>query len=102
MLGSPILYLKGTRIMMFQLSGFYCKSLRVLGVLGGSWVVRSGVISPSIWAIRIVILLITRLITTHEPPSGWVFGFEDSGSAQRIQYPLVQEYSLNHIRDPTI
>ena len=23
MLGSPILYLKGTRIMMFQLSGFY-------------------------------------------------------------------------------
>ena len=27
-LGSPILYLKGMRIMMFQLSGFYC---RVLG-----------------------------------------------------------------------
>ena len=25
MLGSLILYLKGTRIMMFQLSGFYCK-----------------------------------------------------------------------------
>ena len=25
MLGSPILYLKGMRIMMFQLSGFYCK-----------------------------------------------------------------------------
>ena len=24
MLGSPILYLKGMRIMMFQLSGFYC------------------------------------------------------------------------------
>ena len=23
-LGSPILYLKGMRIMMFQLSGFYC------------------------------------------------------------------------------
>ena len=28
MLGSLILYLKGMRIMMFQLSGFYC---RVLG-----------------------------------------------------------------------
>ena len=25
MLGSLILYLKGMRIMMFQLSGFYCK-----------------------------------------------------------------------------
>ena len=23
-LGSPILYLKGMRILMFQLSGFYC------------------------------------------------------------------------------
>ena len=27
MLGSPILYLKGMRILMFQLSGFYCRSL---------------------------------------------------------------------------
>ena len=26
MLGSLILYLKGMRIMMFQLSGFYCNS----------------------------------------------------------------------------
>ena len=25
MLGSPILYLKGMRTIMFQLSGFYCK-----------------------------------------------------------------------------
>ena len=38
-------------------------------VLGGSWVVISGVISPLIWVITIVILLITLLITTHEPPS---------------------------------
>ena len=29
MLGSLILYLKGMRIMMFQLSGFYCRVLRV-------------------------------------------------------------------------
>ena len=27
MLGSPILYLEGMRILMFQLSGFYYKSL---------------------------------------------------------------------------
>ena len=27
MLGSPILYLKGMRILMFQLSGFYCRGL---------------------------------------------------------------------------
>ena len=27
MLGFPILHLKGTRIVMFQLSGFYCKFL---------------------------------------------------------------------------
>ena len=38
-----------------------------LGVLGGSWVVVSGVISPLTWAVSIVILLITLLITTHEP-----------------------------------
>ena len=30
MLGSPILYLKAMRILMFQLSGFYC---RLFGVL---------------------------------------------------------------------
>ena len=29
----------------------------------------SGVISPLIWVITIVNLLITPLITTHEPPS---------------------------------
>ena len=27
MLGSLVLYLRGMRIMMFQLSGFYCKGL---------------------------------------------------------------------------
>ena len=29
MLGSLILYLKGVRIMMFQLSGFYCRELNM-------------------------------------------------------------------------
>ena len=38
----------------------------MIGVLGGSWVVISRVISPLIW---IVTLLITPLIATHEPPS---------------------------------
>ena len=41
------------------------------GVLEGSWVVISGVISPLTWVITIVVILpITQLITTHEPPSG--------------------------------
>ena len=33
------------------------------------WVVISRVISPLIWVITIVTLLITPLIITHEPPS---------------------------------
>ena len=33
------------------------------------WVVISGVISPLLWVIIMVTLLITPLITTHEPPS---------------------------------
>ena len=39
------------------------------GLLGGSWVVISGVVSPLVWVISIVTLHITLLITTHEPPS---------------------------------
>ena len=48
-------------------------AIQSLGVLlGGSWVVVSGVISPLVWFISIVTLLITPFITTHEPPSrGW-------------------------------
>ena len=41
-------------------------------LLGGSWVVISGATSPLIWVITIVTLLVTLLITTHEPPSGSV------------------------------
>ena len=43
----------------------------VLGLLGGSWVVRvemTGIISPRILVVTMVTLLITPLITTHEPP----------------------------------
>ena len=58
-------------------SGYACESvsqmvsLSVLWgtLLGGSWIVISRVISPLIWVISIVTLLITLLITTHEPPS---------------------------------
>ena len=38
-------------------------------LLGGSWVVISMVLRPVIWVMTIVTLLITPLITTHEPPS---------------------------------
>ena len=45
--------------------------MKALGViLGGSWVVTSGVLSPLIiWVISIVTLRITLLIATQEPPS---------------------------------
>ena len=39
------------------------------GYLEGSWVGLSGVISPLIWVMTIVVLLIALLITTNEPPS---------------------------------
>ena len=45
------------------------RSEKVGRLLGGSWVVISGVISPLIWIITTVTLLVTPLITTHEPPS---------------------------------
>ena len=44
-------------------------SLGFSKLLGGSWVVICGVIRPLIWVISIGTLLITPIITTHEPPS---------------------------------
>ena len=38
-------------------------------LLGGSWVVVAGVTSPRMSLIHMVTLLLTPLITTHEPPS---------------------------------
>ena len=38
-------------------------------IRGGSWVVIIGVFSLLIWVITMVILHITLLTTTHEPPS---------------------------------
>ena len=40
-----------------------------IGILGGSWVVISGVISRVTITITHISGLITPLITTHEPPS---------------------------------
>ena len=51
------------------LEGFFAP---VVLLLGGSWVVRSsksGYKSPNMGYIAIVHLLITPLVTTHEPPS---------------------------------
>ena len=42
---------------------------RLCALLGGSWVVIRGVISPIIWVITIVTLLKAPIINTHEPPS---------------------------------
>ena len=56
---SPALFCLGLVV-----QGLQC-CLEILKVLGGSWVVINGVISPLIWVISIV----TLLITTHEPPS---------------------------------
>ena len=39
------------------------------GLPGSSGVVISGGISPLIWVLSIVTLLITLLISTHDPPS---------------------------------
>ena len=46
-----------------------CSALRPDTLLGGSGVVISRVISALIWVRSIVTLLISLLITTHEPPS---------------------------------
>ena len=49
--------------------GYWVSNSWASTVLGGSWVVIGGVISPLIWVISIVTLHITLLIATHEPPS---------------------------------
>ena len=50
-------------------SGQVLNIMHQLPILGGSRVVMSGVISPLIWVISIVTILITPLITPHEPAS---------------------------------
>ena len=44
-------------------------SLPLEDLLGASWVVVGGVIGLLIWVILAATLLITPILTTHEPPS---------------------------------
>ena len=53
------------RLFLFQV----LMHLQTLGLLGGSWVVISGVTSRVTIIITRIRGLITPLITTHEPPS---------------------------------
>ena len=58
-------------------------------LLGGSWVVISGVLSPLIWVISIVTLLIAlHFLTTHEPQSS----VADAGAAQLL--PLLLAFGV--------
>ena len=67
MLGSLILYLKGMRILMFQLSGIYY-TIDTYRTIAWRFMGRV-VISPPIWVMNKVIPLMTLLVTTHEPSS---------------------------------
>ena len=60
-------------------------------LLGGSWVVISGAISPLILVITIVALLITLLITTREPPSINSLGFGFPG-LERLGFSVASGY----------
>ena len=99
--------------------GPYNKDPIINTVFGGSGVVISGVISPLIWVISIATLLITLLMTTHEPPStphhvGKSLSRQNQAEPSRTlrkmpdrshttascpespEYPLIEEYSLSH------
>ena len=54
----------------------------------------SGVTSPLIWVISIVTLLITPLITTHEPPSTMTGSHGDS-DAREATSPVRPEESIS-------
>ena len=52
MLGSLMLYLKGMRIMMFQLSGFYCKVFGPkIHTLNGFWTLKPYYLGT--WTLRV-------------------------------------------------
>ena len=57
-------------------------------MLGGSRVVISRVVSPLIWVITILTLLITPLLTTHEPPSE---GWHKCSFKQAVFYQILSE-----------
>ena len=69
MLGSPILYLKGMRILMFQLSGFYCRGLGELasGLFRSNGLVRC----QHTWVMGTLILSLALSLSLpcHHPES---------------------------------
>ena len=68
-------------------------------LLGGSWVVISRVISPLIWVISIVTLLLTLLITTHEPPSKRRSKTRDVSD---VEAPFAAQFGLDYFDHYTI
>ena len=73
----------------------------LLGViLGGSWVVISGVVSPLVWVLSGVTLLIAPLISTHEPPSRvcWIQGLVMTLSKPGPR----QQFGLGICCDPSV
>ena len=70
------------------------------GLLGGSGVVTSGVVSPLIWVISIVTLLISLLIITHEPPSRGL-GLKALGCEAQAKHQALEQHDPNpKLRNP--
>ena len=73
-----------------------CKPLVLLGIQQGyelQWLLRMFPRPPS---------CSPHLTLPLQFGAAWVGGLSFHSSAQRLQYPLIKEYPLNHIRDPTI
>ena len=66
MLGFPILHLKGTRIMMFQLSGFYCSLTSSSKHVG----CRAGMELPTLHDMRLQCLTTPCFITERSGTAG--------------------------------
>ena len=70
-----------------------CPFVQSSGLLGGSWVVISGVISMVTIPITHIRGHITLLITTHEPPSRLgLGGFGVAGLANGLQAHWYEKY----------
>ena len=95
---------------MFQLSGFY---YRVYSLKTLTYITISQAQLPNHWVLR-HIFWVTGTRPSRSLPSTEVFsltvpselhqdlGAQPSNAAQTFQNPLIKEYTLTHIRDPTI
>ena len=77
MLGSPILYFKGMRIMMFQLSGFYFKSSLFQGL-----------------NVQIPALVLTTLLIDLPGSSKSGSSNEDTANQENTWRPLPSQFSV--------